>query len=211
MSRNLPLFPLRLVVFPNEKLNLHIFEPRYRQLIGECERTGMTFGIPAFIDDTLVEIGTEIRLVAVEKRYPAGELDIRTEGVGLFRLTEFYSEGRGRMYPSADIEQLPMDTHGDFLKNEDILGHVRELFAAMNIQKTVPTNTTEFLTFEVAHHVGFSLEQEYAFLCIPTEIERQNYMLDHLVKTLPLVREMAHLRERALMNGHFKHVIPPNF
>ncbi len=211
MSRHLPLFPLRLVVFPNEKLNLHIFEPRYRQLIGECERTGMTFGIPAFIDDTLVEIGTEMRLLGIEKRYPAGELDVRTEGVGLFRLNEFYSEGRGRMYPSADIEALPIDTHGDFLKNEDILGYVRELFAAMNIQKTVPMNTSDFLTFQVAHHVGFSLEQEYAFLCIPTEIERQKYMLDHLIKTLPLVREMAHLRERALMNGHFKHVIPPNF
>ena len=211
MLRNLPLFPLRLVVFPNEKLNLHIFEPRYRQLIGECERTGMTFGIPAFIDDKLVEIGTEIRLLGIEKRYPAGELDVRTEGVGLFRLNEFYPEGRGRMYPSADIEPLPIDTHGDFLKNEDILGYVRELFAAMNIQKTIPTNNTDFLTFEVAHHVGFSLEQKYAFLCIPTEMQRQKYMLDHLVKTLPLVREMAHLRERALMNGHFKHVIPPNF
>jgi ATP-dependent Lon protease len=211
MLRQLPLFPLRLVVFPQEKLNLHIFEPRYRQLISECEKTGMTFGIPAFIDDNLVEIGTEVRLLRVEKRYPAGELDIRTEGIGIFRLEEFYTEGRGRMYPSADIIPLPIDKEGDFIKNEDILGYVRELFMALNIQKEVPELNTRFLTFDVAHHVGFSLEQEYAFLCIKTELERQNFMLEHLKKTLPVVKEMEHLRQRALMNGHFKHISPPNF
>jgi ATP-dependent Lon protease len=211
MLRHLPLFPLRLVAFPQEKLNLHIFEPRYRQLIGECERTGMTFGIPAFIDDTLVEIGTEMRLVSIEKRHPAGELDIRTEGVGIFRLDEFYSEGRGRMYPSADVEPLKVDREGDFLKNEKILSTVMELFETLRIQKKVPANDAQFLTFDVAHHVGFTLEQEYAFLCIPTEAERQDYMLEHLAKTLPVVREIEHLRQRALMNGHFKHIIPPHF
>jgi ATP-dependent Lon protease len=211
MLRQLPLFPLRLVVFPKEKLNLHIFEPRYRQLMGECERTGMTFGIPAFIDDQLMEIGTEMRLLRIEKRYPGGELDIRTEGIGLFRLEEFFSEGRGRMYPSADIEPLPIDTEGDFIKNEDILGYVRELFDTLRIQKEVPAHNDTFLTFDVAHHVGFSLEQEYTFLGIPTEIERQNFMMEHLRKTLPVVREMEHLRTRALMNGHFKHITPPNF
>lgn len=211
MSRHLPLFPLRLVAFPKEKLNLHIFEPRYRQLVNECERTGSTFGIPAFIDDKLVEIGTEMRLLAVEKRYPAGELDIRTEGVGVFRLEEFYSEGQGRMYPSASVQTLAVDKEGDFLKNETILTHVIELFDALNVKKQVPTNDSNFITFDIAHHVGFSLEQEYAFLCIPTERQRQDYMLEHLAKTLPLAREMAHLRQRALMNGHFKHVIPPNF
>ncbi|MEO1628994.1 MAG: LON peptidase substrate-binding domain-containing protein, partial [Bacteroidota bacterium] len=46
-----PLFPLKLVVYPGEQLNLHIFEPRYKQLIRECEQNKVTFGIPAFIND----------------------------------------------------------------------------------------------------------------------------------------------------------------
>jgi ATP-dependent Lon protease len=211
MSRHLPLFPLRLVAFPQEKLNLHIFEPRYRQLMRECETTGMTFGIPAFIDDKLMDIGTEMRLIRVEKRHPAGELDIRTEGIGLFRLTEFYTEGRGRMYPSADIETLPLDKEGDFIKNEDILGYLRELFIELNVQKEIPAHNDKFLTYDVAHYVGFTIEQEYKFLTIPTELARQDYMLEHLRNTLPVVREMAHLKQRALMNGHFKHITPPNF
>jgi ATP-dependent Lon protease len=211
MSRHLAMFPLRLVVFPQEKLNLHIFEPRYRQMIGECESTGMTFGIPAYIDDTMAEIGTEMRLVKVEKRHPRGEMDIRTEAVGLFRVNEFYTEGRGRMYPSADVSNLPIDREGDFVKNETILGLVMELFDTLRIQKEVPPHNDRFLTFDVAHHVGFSIEQEYAFLCMRTEAERQNYMLEHLEKTLPVVREIEHLKQRALLNGHFKHITPPNF
>jgi ATP-dependent Lon protease len=158
-----------------------------------------------------VEIGTEMRLLSVEKRYANGEMDIRTEGVGLFKLDEFYSEGRGHMYPTAHVEPLPLDKKGDFLKNETILNEVRDLFSILNIQKKVPENNDTFLTFDVAHHVGFTIEQEYAFLCIPTERQRQTYMIEHLAKTLPVVREMEHLRQRALMNGHFKHIIPPRF
>ena len=63
----LPLFPLQLVVYPGEKLNLHIFEPRYKQLIQECQEQGTTFGIPAFIDSEIMSIGTEIELLKIEK------------------------------------------------------------------------------------------------------------------------------------------------
>ena len=58
----LPLFPLKLVAFPGEQLNLHIFEPRYKQLFRECEENQITFGIPAFIDNKIMDIGTELKL-----------------------------------------------------------------------------------------------------------------------------------------------------
>ena len=71
----LPLFPLKLVAFPGERLNLHIFEPRYKQLIRECSENQITFGIPAFIDNKIVNIGTEIKLEKIENTYENGELD----------------------------------------------------------------------------------------------------------------------------------------
>ena len=80
----LPQFPLKIVVFPGEQLNLHIFEPRYKQLINECEAEDRTFGIPAFIEKRVMEIGTEVRLEKIVKRHLNGEMDIRTRGVGLF-------------------------------------------------------------------------------------------------------------------------------
>ena len=84
MPSFLPLFPLQIVVFPNENLNLHIFEPRYKELINECEKEGTTFGIPAFLKQKVMEFGTELEVIKVEKRYGKGEMDIKTKGIGLF-------------------------------------------------------------------------------------------------------------------------------
>ena len=84
MSKFLPLFPLQLVVFPGEKLKLHIFEPRYKQLVGECRDEKMTFGLPAFFDGRVAEYGTEMRLLTIFKTYDDGRMDIMTEGVAAF-------------------------------------------------------------------------------------------------------------------------------
>lgn len=211
-TRFMPLFPLKIVVFPGELLNLHIFEPRYKQLILDCEKQNITFGIAAFIENKLVEIGTEMRLVKIEKRYDNGEMDVMTEGIGLFKIVDFYSQAIGKMYGAADI--LPMKTlitEGNFLKYEKLLDLTAELFRLLNIIKELPQDAASFTTYSIAHYVGFAIEQEYEFLCIETEEKRQDYMIEHLERILPVVREMELLRQRALLNGHFKNIIPPKF
>lgn len=203
------MFPLRLVAFPGELLNLHIFEPRYKQLISECEAKGTTFGISAFIEDKVQEIGTEIELISIDKVYPKGEMDIRTRGIGLFKVLEFLPQLENRLYTGAEILRLPHDLEGEFVKNERILEHMGELYRIMNITKPLPEHSPDFTTYQIAHLVGFSLEQEYEFLCIPEEIQRQEYMLTHLERLLPTAREMEELRQKVQMNGHFKNVLPP--
>ncbi len=211
-TRFMPMFPLQLVVFPGEHLNLHIFEPRYKQLVLECEKEGKPFGIPSFIEGKMMDIGTEMRLIAIEKKYDNGEMDVRTEGVALFKIVDFYTQAVGKMYSAADVETLKIKrTEGDYVKNEDILLYVGELFGLLNIKKQIPTNTATFQTVQVAHHVGFTVEQEYEFLCLKTELQRQDYLITHIQRLLPVVREMQHLKHRALMNGHFKNITPPKF
>lgn len=209
MNKLLPLFPLQLVVFPGENLNLHIFEPRYRQLIKECDEEGATFGIPAFIDGKLMTVGTEVQLLSVEKRYPNGEMDIKTRGMSLFSIREFFRTAPNKLYAAADIKPLPHDTAGDVVAGTHILELVEELFSLMNIEKNIPSSPNDFITYELAHHVGFSLEQEYQFLCVTDERSRQELMKTHLEKLIPVVKEMENLKKRAEMNGHFKHIIPP--
>ena len=75
----LPLFPLNVVAFPGEQLNLHIFEPRYKQLIAEIAQTNGTFGIPLFVNGRVAEYGTEMQLTNIEKVHPNGEIDIKTK------------------------------------------------------------------------------------------------------------------------------------
>jgi hypothetical protein len=211
MSRILPLFPLKLVVYPGENLNLHIFEPRYKQLINECEAKGITFGIPAFIDEKVQPVGTEIELVAIDQRYPNGEMDIRTRGTGLFKVLTFFKTLENRLYAGAEIEAQEFDRQADFTKNEEILHHLGELYKILQIRKPLPENIPGFHTFDIAHLVGFNLEQEYGLLSISKEQDRQTYMIEHLKRLLPMAREMEALRKKVQMNGHFKNILPPEF
>lgn len=209
MTDFIPLFPLKLVVYPGEHLNLHIFEPRYKQLVRECEQNSTTFGIPSFIENKVMDFGTEIKLLSIEKRYDNGELDIKTQGVGIFRIDEYYSQAPNKLYAGADIKRVKHNVDGDFLTYDKILQSVSVLFKVLDINKELPANSKSFKTYDIAHHVGFSLEQEYQMLCIPSEVERQQFMLSHLDRLIPVVREMERLRKKARMNGHFKNIIPP--
>ena len=209
MTDYLPLLPLKMVVFPNEGLNLHIYEPRYKQLIKECDENGITFGIPAFIDGKVMNFGTEIRLVDIEKRHPKGELDIKTKGVGLFKIQEFYSITPQKLYGGADIERIQINLNGDPNMTTQIQENLAELFDTLNINSKISDAKEQYATYSLAHHVGFSIEQEYEFLCLSTELERQRYMLIHLKRLIPVVQEMERLRLRAQLNGHFKNIVPP--
>ncbi len=209
MTDFLPLFPLKMVVFPGEKINLHVFEPRYKQLIRECEENGVTFGIPAYINNKIMEFGTELKLLSVEKRYNNGELDIKTQAIGLFRIDEYYKVAPQKLYAGADIIRLAEEDEREPTLNNKILKELKELFRILGVEKKLPESTEDFITCDIAHHVGFSIEQEYEFLCLTSELKRQHYMFDHLNRLIPIVREMERLRLKAQLNGHFKNAIPP--
>ncbi len=208
----LPLFPLNLVAFPGERLNLHIFEPRYKQLFRECEENQITFGIPAFIDNKIMDIGTELKLEKIESTYENGELDVRTRGIGVFRIEEYYSQAPNKLYAGADIERLSYtNTSTDKGLNINIYSYLEELFDLLNIpEKKMPDDANSFNSFDIAHHLGMSVKQEYNLLRIESEKKRQEYILKHLEKVVPVAKEMEILKERARLNGHFKKIIPPN-
>jgi ATP-dependent Lon protease len=209
MSKTLPLFPLQLVAFPEEKLNLHIFEPRYKQMITECHEQGTTFGIPAFIDGKVMNIGTEMQLVSIQETYANGEMDIKTIGLRIFETTKFYRKYEDKLYAAGDTVPFSYTREGDILTSRSIIEAIEELFTLLKIDKPIPEDPSTLFTFDLAHHVGFSVEQEYELLSIKEEVQRQQYMLDHLRKLIPTVREMKRLQDRVQMNGHFKNIIPP--
>ena len=104
---------------------------------------------------------------------------------------------------------MPTLRDGDILMSEKILEMMQKLFQILKIKKNLPNDLSAFSTFQIAHHAGLSIEQEYELLCLPNEFARQKYMVKHLKKLIPIVREMEALRKKVQMNGHFKNVIPP--
>src|SRR5262249_9527068 len=103
MTNFIPVFPLGIVVYPCEKLNLHIFEPRYKQLVNECYAEGKPFGIPAVIAKQLNEMGTLVRITEVVKVYDNGEMDIRTEGLRVFRVLEVIRSVPDKLFSGAIV------------------------------------------------------------------------------------------------------------
>lgn len=209
MSYLLPLFPLQLVVYPGEKLNLHIFEPRYKQLIQECKESGNTFGITPFINREMMMMGTEIKLLSIEKVYPDGEMDIRTKGLRLFMVDHVYNPFPEKLYIGADVQSVENEEKGNFLRSEEIIQKVSELFGLLAIPREPPEMTVDFSTYDIAHHIGLTLEQEFELLQIPTEVKRQDFVLNHLQDIMPRVKQINDIRERAMLNGHFRNITPP--
>ncbi len=100
------IFPLNLFILPGEKTYLHIFEPRYRQMLKDVEKTNMPFGLYYENDDNEAKYGTMVSLVEVVKRYPEGKMDIQIQGEYIFRLDTFYDTYEDKLYSAADISRL---------------------------------------------------------------------------------------------------------
>lgn len=208
MADILPAFPLSLIAFPGEELNLHIFEPRYKQLVHECDKTGKTFTILPFYDGKKVKYATEMKLIEIARTYDDGKMDIRTKGIGLVKVVDFFDRHPNKLYPGIEVEKLEWDDSSDIILNNKLLLQISILYNTMNISNVKILPPDKFRTYQIAHKVGFNVDQELHFLSLNKEVDRQLFMYDHLKKLLPVVEEMETLRKRAEMNGHFKNVIP---
>jgi uncharacterized protein len=204
MTNFIPVFPLGIVVFPGEQLNLHIFEPRYKQLINECFETGKPFGIPAIIENQPVELGTLVTVEAIVTRYNDGRMDIITRGETVFRVLELIKEIPDKLYGGA-IVTYPENQLGPspaFMKK--VLEHIRELLRILNVSKDFKKPDEELTSYDVAHHAGLSTEDEYELLGLMNELQRLEYLKRSLVAALKVIDQTDKLREKVKLNGHFK-------
>src|SRR3989475_12989782 len=103
MSILLPLFPLDVVLLPGVPLPLHIFEPRYREMIGECLAAEKPFGVVRVKEEGVAEIGCTAKIVAVTKKYDDGRMDIVTEGRERFEVMQVNQE---RAFLQAEVLYL---------------------------------------------------------------------------------------------------------
>ncbi len=204
MINFVPLFPLNLVVFPGEALNLHIFEERYRQLIHDCRTQAKPFGIPAVINGEVSEYGTLVHIEAVDKEYPDGRLDIKTRGGQVFQLLEKVQQLPGKLYHGG-IASYPANELGPSPRQmEKLLPQLKELHQLLKVNKEFPKTVEDLLSYDIAHHAGLGLEEEYELLQLLREDQRLEYLKRHLQKIVPAAARLEALKERVQMNGHFK-------
>jgi hypothetical protein len=208
MTGYLPLFPLKLVAFPGEYLNLHIFEPRYRQLINDVKNNQKVFGIGVFIDK-LMAFGTEVELIEIAKEYDDGRMDIKTQGKRVFEILSFDNPMEKKLYAGGNVLFYENDPRVSEVQYKEYIFYLKELFRLMNYN--VNLNQIVLNSFTYAHKIGLKVEEEYDLLLMDKESDRISYLIKHLMKIIPVMREIELAKKRIQMNGHFKNLDPLNF
>lgn len=204
MTNFIPIFPLGVIVYPGEDLNLHIFEPRYKQLIKDCTDQKKSFGIPAVIEKKLQDHGTLVEITEISKIYDNGEMDIKTRGVQVFRILELIKEIPDKLYSGAIVNYPDNHRQGKPALMQKVLAGVHDLHKLLKVTKEYKKKEEELTSYDIAHHVGLSLQQEYELLALFDEKQRQEYLKRHLAKVIPTVAIMEQLKEKIKLNGHFK-------
>lgn len=205
----LPLFPLNLVAFPGETLNLHVFEERYKELVSECIAQETPFGVPAYVDEQL-SYGTEVMVTEVVEKYEDGRMDITTQATRAFRLLSFDNPVDGKLYAGGEVQFLENEFDADEHLRPEMIALIRELFSVISMVDRIEV-AADIISFDVAHKIGMSLQQRYALLQIERESERQQVIIQHLRDTIPVLREMEATKDRIRMNGHFRKFDPLDF
>jgi len=206
MTNFIPLFPLEIVVYPGEELNLHIFEPRYKQLINDCFANKKPFGIPPVINKKVSETGTLVEIIEISKTYDNGEMDIKTKGSLVFKILEQIQELPDKLYHGAIVTYPQTKFAGSAPLMKKLLQSVRSLHQLLNVSKDFRKPDESLLSFDIAHHAGMTIEDEYRVLEYEEELHRQEFIKRHLVKVLKVMTQMGNLKNKINLNGHFKNL-----
>ena len=200
VSSLLPLFPLDVVLFPGTPLPLHIFEPRYKEMIGECRKSHSLFGVVRAIKDGVAEIGCTAEIVAVAKEYPDGRLDIVTEGRQRFEVMQL---NRERAFLRAEV--ILIQDEPEAAGREEIARAIQlhgEIMTLAGAVQDLPEGDPAKLSFRLAGSLPLDLDFKQQLLDLSSERDRIALLISYFEAVMPNLRRAAHAREKAGGNGH---------
>lgn len=196
----LPLFPLEVVLFPGVPLPLHIFEPRYKEMIAECLASNAPFGVIRAVEDGVADVGCTAEIVTVTKEYPDGRMDLIAEGRKRFEVLEL---NRQRSFLQAEV-LLVADEPGAAApedKARAVQVHLDILSLAGAVQDLSAADENS-LSFYLAGSLPLDLDFKQKLLAMRSEGERLQTVASYLESILPNLRRAARAREKAGGNGH---------
>ena len=196
----LPLFPLEVVLLPGIPLPLHIFEPRYKEMIGECRANDAPFGIVRALEEGIAEVGCTAEIITVTKEYPDGRMDLIAEGRQRFEVLELNQE---RSFLRAEVLWMPdePDSSVEDERGRAIQLHLEILSLAGAVQDLSAADQNQ-LSFYLAGSLPLDLDFKQKLLATRSEGQRIQQVAEYLEGILPKLRRVARAREKAGGNGH---------
>jgi ATP-dependent Lon protease len=203
----IPIFPLALVVFPNSKYPLHIFEERYKILINQCLANKSGFGIVSRIGDTISEVGVYVEVADVTKIYESGELDIVVAGKWRFKRIDLDMHLDG--YYLSDVNKIS-DQESDSDLNYNLFfalkQRVKEMLKLVNFNVNQGfwenLEKTNLKSFKLAEKAGLSILQQQELLTLQSENKRISYLLEHFERLEEKLEENKMMRAIILGDGY---------
>ena len=196
----LPLFPLEVVLLPGTPLPLHIFEPRYKEMIGECLTNDAPFGVIRALEEGIAEVGCTAEILTVTKQYPDGRMDLIAEGRNRFEVLELNQE---RSFLRAEVLMVP-DEQGNPQQEERaraIQLHLEILSLAGAVQDLSAADQNQ-LSFYLAGSLPLDLDFKQKLLAMRSEGARIQEVTKYLETLVPNLRRVARTRQKAGGNGH---------
>ena len=197
----LPLFPLEVVLLPGTPMRLHIFEDRYKEMIGDAIRDKTEFGIVQAGERGILNIGCTATVERVLHRYPDGRIDILIEGRRRFEIVllddeKAYLRASVSFFDDEDDAVAPVELRAM------VLAGLTALHAAEEKEQTDgPDHRDPRLSFKVAFFVP-DLPLRQMLLSIRSESERLRQLSDFLPEYVARVKRTTHVRKVAPKNGH---------
>jgi Lon protease-like protein len=196
----LPLFPLEVVLLPGTPLPLHIFEPRYKEMIGECVANQSLFGVVRALEQGIAEIGCAAEIVSVTKKYEDGRLDLVAEGRNRFEVLELNQE---RSFLRAEVLFIPDEAaSATEAETARAVQFHREILTLAGAVQDLSGADPSTLSFHIAGSLPLDLDFKQKLLGTRTEAERMQILAQYLESILPGLRRASRAREKAGGNGH---------
>jgi Lon protease-like protein len=193
------LFPLGIVLLPTERIPLHIFEARYRELIGECLEDDSDFGLLYADEDGVREIGTRARVTEVIDRLDDGRLNVLVEGGERFRVERLT---RGRSFLTAEIRPVVDEVAGPGEAAQRALESFRALVALAGAEAEELDEDVPELSYALAAHVELGVEAKQRLLELLSEEERLELVAELFDAVRTTLLAAHSLNERAKQNGN---------
>jgi Lon protease-like protein len=196
-----PLFPLGLVLLPGEVVPLHIFEERYKLMIGECLDEAREFGIIWLADDALKEVGCAARITRVLERFEDGRLNILVEGTTPFRLERRIGD---LAYPAGDIEVLDDEPDADDEALERTRSNYADLVEEVTDSRPEPEALAELGAYGMAATLDIAPSAKQALLELRSERARLEQLDALFAEALKRIKTATRVAEQASGNGHLR-------
>ena len=197
----LPLFPLGLVLLPGEPVPLHIFEPRYKEMVRVCLDEDRPFGIVYASESQLAGVGCTARIERVATRYDDGRLDIVAVGEARFAVQEIH---RDLEFLSADV--TPVDDAGPDddarARRTAIARHLKLLEMAGEAPDPQRYETDTPVSYVIGRNAGLDLDDKQVLLEMPREADRIRFLAKHLGRLLVRLKKGREFRDLARGDGH---------